>query len=342
MHCIKAAKNGKKESAMKNIEEYIQAALILQDIQTSPFQMKSASQNSDILATDADSELKSIFSDHTLLFGLKNKPLAPRKMLVHFPLDTIEIKEKRKIKQTQRVEKQTMGSTNYAFKNNADVLCWHDNQLVNVSISKRKNNQNAYFVHYDGPNKAWNEWVTESKILPKTQSNMKLMERTQKRSKKEMKSVHPLDNIHNLNMNPKYMLSRSLSVSATDDSEESFNMMTMKKGSSKSKEIAKKKRNNNNFNESDFLQQQIEKLQNDLKFEKEKCNVIQQKLSRKSKIYKRLYSECVHGEGPRWNLIEFREKYKQYIRNLLPCIPVAPKQSGFWYSMIELRCPHIK
>ena len=63
----------------------------------------------------------------------------------------------------------------FKFTEGERVLCFHGSLLyegksVKAQITKEKSTE--YFIHYNGWNKNWDEWVPESRVLKYNQANL--------------------------------------------------------------------------------------------------------------------------------------------------------------------------
>ena len=70
--------------------------------------------------------------------------------------------------------------TKSKFADNEKVLCYHGPLLYEAKcVRSRKDPKNPgefqYFVHYQGWNKNWDEWVGETRILKVTQAQTYLI-----------------------------------------------------------------------------------------------------------------------------------------------------------------------
>ena len=55
----------------------------------------------------------------------------------------------------------------YKFQEGEKVLCFHGPLLYEAKCVKAetKDKTNRYFIHYNGWNKSWDEWVPETRVL---------------------------------------------------------------------------------------------------------------------------------------------------------------------------------
>lgn len=83
------------------------------------------------------------------------------------------------------------------FNEGEKVLCYHGPLLYEAKCvkSKKDNNSILYFIHYQGWNKNWDEWVPENRILKQSQDNLQKKEQLLKEhyadSKKSKKKGGP-------------------------------------------------------------------------------------------------------------------------------------------------------
>eukprot|EP00483_Globobulimina_turgida_P009033 UN09051 len=153
-----------------------------------------------------------------------------------------------------------------------------------------------------------------------------------KTKNKKMRNMRKINNIHNLNISSKHAISRI--QTSDDDDDDSMQFVLNHKKQQKCKQIAKKAHTNTYSNnifasqdtksvldcltqkgalkENYLLKQQIISLRNELQEKHKHLIDFEKKYVRKAKkckqyrqVCKRLYSECIHGEGPRWHLIDF-------------------------------------
>lgn len=67
-----------------------------------------------------------------------------------------------------------MAPTKAKFADNEKLLCYHGPLLYEAKCvkSKKDGNSHLYYVHYQGWNKNWDEWVGESRILKINSENL--------------------------------------------------------------------------------------------------------------------------------------------------------------------------
>ena len=81
-------------------------------------------------------------------------------------------------------EKPSAASTaapadDFQFTIEERVLCYHGPLIYEAKCLKRRKvdaKRNQYFVHYNGWNKNWDEWVEEHRVLKLNQHNQKLQQ----------------------------------------------------------------------------------------------------------------------------------------------------------------------
>lgn len=233
---------------------------------------------------------------------------------------------------------------NYFYGDDETVLCWHDEKLYPAKIQQRKASKQRgagngdddiynkqYLVHYHGWSKTWDEWVDEAKILKKTPQNDKLCASPRHSPSSPMK--HKLDNIHNLNMNRKHKLNEDhpddssyiLDDDLEDDSADGdlSHIQFLGDINLKSKRLTATKPTTTTMKMSDHsLRSKVDDLEKRLKAVTDDRDRWHSKYLRKAKrckefkeVSKRLYAECVHGDGPRWHLIEFRDTEHRVTRD---------------------------
>jgi len=71
-----------------------------------------------------------------------------------------------------------MSQSKYKFVENERVLCFHGPLIYEAKCltTQFKHKQNKYFIHYQGWNKNWDEWVPESRVLKWSEENLKLQQ----------------------------------------------------------------------------------------------------------------------------------------------------------------------
>lgn len=79
----------------------------------------------------------------------------------------------------------------YKYKIEEKVLCYHGPLIYEAKCLKRRNENNfvQYYVHYNGWNKNWDEWVMESRILKINPQNLKLQQELKSRHKPQNTST---------------------------------------------------------------------------------------------------------------------------------------------------------
>ena len=89
---------------------------------------------------------------------------------------------------TKPAAEETAADDKYKYKIDEKVLCYHGPLIYEAKCLKRRNDNNItqYYVHYNGWNKNWDEWVHETRILKINPQNQKLQQ--------ELKAKHKPQN----------------------------------------------------------------------------------------------------------------------------------------------------
>lgn len=71
----------------------------------------------------------------------------------------------------------------YKFADGEKVLCYHGPLLYEAKVSKTREKNPQFFIHYGGWNKTWDEWVPESRLIKHNEAGLQ--------KQKELQALHP-------------------------------------------------------------------------------------------------------------------------------------------------------
>ncbi|XP_070543225.1 mortality factor 4-like protein 1 isoform X2 [Ptychodera flava] len=91
---------------------------------------------------------------------------------------------------TKMAPPKDRGDTKMKFAEGERVLCFHGPLLYEAKCVKYqvKEKQTKYFIHYNGWNKNWDEWVPESRVLKYNEANLQKQKELQAQHAKGKKS----------------------------------------------------------------------------------------------------------------------------------------------------------
>ncbi|XP_026681742.1 mortality factor 4-like protein 1 [Diaphorina citri] len=100
---------------------------------------------------------------------------------------------------TSHVEPSNVTPTNHRFKAGEIVLCFHGPLIYEAKCHNVRTNDlgmSEYFIHYNGWNKTWDEWVPECRVLKFNESNVqrqKDLKKSQQESDQSSKKKKKFD-----------------------------------------------------------------------------------------------------------------------------------------------------